>query len=121
MGNDVAAADSQRRAIMKKRLIMISQVHPGDGVAIFDHEAIHIGCSFRSSLLNGVERQEDDDPKDREYGHVAARCNSDSPGACSPPIRRKHASTLRPYRFLGTHVGKSAHFSDECWECTRIR
>jgi hypothetical protein len=48
---------------------LISHALPGYGVAIFDHEAIHVGCSFRSSLLNGVERQKDNDPQDREHGH----------------------------------------------------
>jgi hypothetical protein len=62
-------ADSLQCVIKKTRLIMISHALPGYGVAIFDHEAIHVGCSFRSSLLNGVERQKDNDPQDREHGH----------------------------------------------------
>jgi hypothetical protein len=86
------AADSLQWVIKKKRLIMISHALPGYGVAIFDYEAIHVGCSFRSSLLNGVQREKDNDPEDREHGHIAARCNSDSHGTCSPSIGRKHAS-----------------------------
>jgi hypothetical protein len=78
--------------IKKTRLIMISHTLPGYGVAIFDHEAIHIGCSLHSSLLDGVERQKDNDPEDRKHGHIPARCNLDSHGAWSPSIRRKHAS-----------------------------
>ena len=77
--------------IKKERLVMISDALAGYGVAIFDHEPIHVGCSFRSSLLNGVEREKENDPEDREHGHIAARCNSDSHGAGSPSIRRKHA------------------------------
>jgi hypothetical protein len=62
-------ADSLQWVIKKTRLLVISHALAGDGVASFDHEAIHVGCSFRSSLLNGVEQQEDNDPQDREHGH----------------------------------------------------
>jgi hypothetical protein len=62
-------ADSLQWVIKKTRLLVISHALAGDGVASFDHEAIHVGCPFRSSLLNGVEQQEDNDPQDREHGH----------------------------------------------------
>jgi hypothetical protein len=65
----IVVADSRQWVIKKTHLLVISHTVAGDGVAGFDHEAIHVGCSFRSSLLNGVEQQEDNNPQDRKNGH----------------------------------------------------